>query len=181
MSATAHFLALVPTPPSLPLFCLSAASSYSPITFSMFTTCQLSYFFDWPRPGQLLSPQFLTRWRHFCFSIWCAIHVASHQAPQWLALWCLPRLPGSATDISHPGCRYHSRRAVAHETVTEHWTCSSIHFFLYHFLNSSFFLKNFLYSISFNPHIWAILGVWLSLNNNFSPNMSVFIDWFLNN
>ena len=30
---------LVPASPSAPLFCLSTASSYRPITFSMFTTC----------------------------------------------------------------------------------------------------------------------------------------------
>ena len=39
MSAIAHFLALAPAPPSAPLFCLPEASSYSPITFSMFTSC----------------------------------------------------------------------------------------------------------------------------------------------
>ena len=37
VSAKVHFFALVPAPTSAPLFCLSAASSYRPITFSTFT------------------------------------------------------------------------------------------------------------------------------------------------
>ena len=38
-SAIVHFLALVPAPPSGPLFCLPEASTYSPITFTMFISC----------------------------------------------------------------------------------------------------------------------------------------------
>ncbi len=39
VSAIAHFFALVPAPPSAPLFCLPTASSHRPITFSTFTAC----------------------------------------------------------------------------------------------------------------------------------------------